>query len=257
MSHQLTALVVLFTITMAKSYEECVYKKFDQNHAGCQPRNTSCNILNNEVTNEDKILIVKLYNQYREKVALGNETIPDSTLKAANMREMEWDDELAYLAQKHVETCQSKYDCHACKQIDRYDHVGQMIYVSSTTDFPSEWEKMLNPYNLIPHHKFQLLSAETWRVGCGKVVFEDSGIVKTMIICNYGPGADVKGCTMEGCSTLPFKTGSSCTECPSGTCCGDSCQSFGIHSNFTGLCKWIPVSTLATNEGSGMNGRVD
>lgn len=56
-----------------------------------------------------------IHNYYRNLIASGNE----STLgfpSAANMLTLEWDDELAYVAQKHANQCRFEHDCYDCRR---------------------------------------------------------------------------------------------------------------------------------------------
>ncbi|GBM82256.1 hypothetical protein AVEN_216089-1 [Araneus ventricosus] len=87
MNHQLTAIVALF-ITVVASCNACYHKKFTPNHTACKPRNSSCNILDNKVTKDDKELVVRLHNEKREKVAMGRETAAGGLPTASNMMEM-------------------------------------------------------------------------------------------------------------------------------------------------------------------------
>ncbi|GBM88284.1 hypothetical protein AVEN_71645-1, partial [Araneus ventricosus] len=36
-------------------------------------------------------------------------------------------------------------------------------------------------------HFTQMVWADSWRLGCGKVVFKEGRWYKTLIVCNYGP----------------------------------------------------------------------
>ncbi|CAL1261140.1 unnamed protein product, partial [Larinioides sclopetarius] len=76
-----------------------------------------------------------------------------------------------------------------------------------------------------------VISADTWKVGCGKVIIEDDNShFKTLIVCNYGPEANLN-------VTYPYKHGQACSDCPLDTCCGESCKEFRISSKYQGLCK--------------------
>jgi len=59
------------------------------------------------VTAADKKLIVDLHNQMRRRVAKGLEWrgSPGPQPPAANMRQLQWDDELALMAQTHANQC--------------------------------------------------------------------------------------------------------------------------------------------------------
>lgn len=56
-----------------------------------------------------------IHNYYRNLIASGNESnlgFPS----AANMLTLEWDDELAYVAQKHANQCRFEHDCYDCRR---------------------------------------------------------------------------------------------------------------------------------------------
>uniref|UniRef100_A0A1E1WW85 Putative cysteine-rich protein n=1 Tax=Tityus obscurus TaxID=1221240 RepID=A0A1E1WW85_TITOB len=48
------------------------------------------------------------------------------------MLEMEWDDELAQIAQKLTDQCVYKHDCDDCRKVENFD-VGQNIYTATIT----------------------------------------------------------------------------------------------------------------------------
>ncbi|KAF8764848.1 CRISP/Allergen/PR-1 like protein [Argiope bruennichi] len=202
--HLITIVAVLFVAVVASN--ACYYKKFSPNHTGCKSRNPRCNIVDNRVSDDDKKLLVKLHNQYREKVAMGRESAAGGLPTASNMLEMVWDDELANIAQKHAETCEFEHDCNDCRRVDQFG-VGQNLFMSFSSNMPSgsgDWEGMVKSFysevskfrkEYISSFRFrgdyghfsQIVWADSWRLGCGKVVFRDGSWYKTMISCNYGP----------------------------------------------------------------------
>ncbi|CAL1261141.1 unnamed protein product [Larinioides sclopetarius] len=248
MDNHLLVVVALF-FTAAVTCNACYYRKFTPNHTGCKSKNPRCNIVDNQVTNDDKNLVVRLHNQYREKIAMGKETAAGGLPTASNMLEMVWDDELAYIAQRHAETCEFEHDCSDCRKVDRFG-VGQNLYMSWSFSLPSsrdQWEEMvktfyseiqmfrkedISSFNFHANygHFSQVIWANSWRIGCGKVVFKDGKWYQTMISCNYGPAGNYVNAPI-------YKIGSPCSACPSNTCCGNSCKRSGVRSNYQGLCK--------------------
>uniref|UniRef100_A0A2D0PCB9 U10-Eretoxin-Ek1ar_1 n=1 Tax=Eresus cinnaberinus TaxID=175337 RepID=A0A2D0PCB9_ERECI len=100
-------IAIISAIALAFGFIECgrcPYEKFTPNHSFCKPPNPSCNILQRGVGAGDRMKILKLHNDYRAKVAAGQETEAGGLPPAANMLEMVWDDELAAVAQKHART---------------------------------------------------------------------------------------------------------------------------------------------------------
>ena len=53
----------------------------------------------------------------REKIASGSEMKKNKFLSAANMVFMEWDDELAEVAQAHADQCDFEHDCNECREV--------------------------------------------------------------------------------------------------------------------------------------------
>ncbi|GBN43877.1 hypothetical protein AVEN_249651-1, partial [Araneus ventricosus] len=66
-------------------------------HSYCLPPNRNCKLLDSGVTDADKDLVVRLHNEYREKVALGRERHAGHLPSAANMMEMVIMSELFFL----------------------------------------------------------------------------------------------------------------------------------------------------------------
>ena len=61
---------------------------------------------------------MNLHNQYRERIASGND-LQFGFPSASNMYKLNWDSELAYIAQKQSELCadyQNLFDCNECRR---------------------------------------------------------------------------------------------------------------------------------------------
>ncbi|GIX99830.1 hypothetical protein CDAR_460641 [Caerostris darwini] len=245
---QVQILLTLLFVTLAVS-NACKYLKFSPMHSYCLPPNPQCELLDTGVTNADKQLVVKLHNEYRQKVATGHERHAGGMPPAANMLEMVWDNELAAVAQKHAEQCKFEHDCNECREVDRFS-VGQNIYEGMSSGPPkhSDWEPMVKSFYdevsmfdksyIKPYvfgawgHFSQVVWATSWRVGCGRATFMEDGWYTTFLVCNYGPAGNMYDGEM-------YKVGAPCSACPSGTCCGSSCQRHGIRADYRGLCKVI------------------
>ena len=85
------------------------------NNCVVQGAGKSCNgdVLNRGVTKEEITEILEAHNSYRAKIAQGKEMKgrPGPQPGAANMHELDWDPELAAIAQMHVDQCQFEHDC--------------------------------------------------------------------------------------------------------------------------------------------------
>merc|ERR1711909_18846 len=156
-----------------------------------------------------KILLDK-HNELRQKVASGGEAGQPG---AANMRKLVWDDELATIAQRWTSQCIFEHD----KVRDLCDGtvVGQNAYQSGTDyeyydynvnpeigDAVQSWyDEVTNPgfssANINPFvfdegygHYTAVVWADTDRVGCGRVYYEDTdGWYKHLVVCNYAIAA--------------------------------------------------------------------
>uniref|UniRef100_A0A336M3A3 CSON007712 protein n=1 Tax=Culicoides sonorensis TaxID=179676 RepID=A0A336M3A3_CULSO len=134
--HKILTILVLPYMVTSKS-DWCAIEK-DVNlcngtsHTGCsgtgiQPPNPSeCkNNLMVKMTPKLKEKILYEHNLWRNKLAGGKiKHYPT----AAKMLKMHWDDELAYLAEKHVKMCSKKHDL--CIITDKYRYPGQNIAFS-------------------------------------------------------------------------------------------------------------------------------
>lgn len=94
------------------------YIQFNVNHTACVKPNPSCKIKIRGVKQSDRYLIIDEHNRWRNHLASGNEShrgFPSS----ADMLQFEWDDELAYVAQKHAEQCEFEHDCYDCRKTSK------------------------------------------------------------------------------------------------------------------------------------------
>ncbi|KFM60493.1 Venom allergen 5, partial [Stegodyphus mimosarum] len=246
-------ITIISAIALAFGFIECgrcPYDKFTPNHSFCKPPNPSCNILERGVGAGDRMKILKLHNDYRVRVAAGQETEAGGLPPAANMLEMVWDDELAAVAQKHAEQCNFQHDCSDCRRVERF-RVGQNIYIAMNSEPPKkqDWDRVIKDFydevstfnrNYIKPFVFgsyghftQVVWAETWKVGCGYVLYKDPQWYNSFFVCNYGPA----GNWMDG---EMYKAGKTCSACPEGTCCGADCsRKYNVIPKYSKLCMVV------------------
>uniref|UniRef100_A0A8C4QNH2 SCP domain-containing protein n=1 Tax=Eptatretus burgeri TaxID=7764 RepID=A0A8C4QNH2_EPTBU len=144
-----------------------------------------------------------------------------------------WDCDLENIAKAWSKKCTILHnDGRSVHPVFKY--VGENIFAGgkSTYNFPTAvnvWFNEQKHYNYnsdscdpgkVCGHYTQVVWAKTYRVGCARNYcpnginnFVPSG---TVIVCNYGPGGNVKG-------SQPYKKGQSCSECSS-TCDGNLCH---------------------------------
>ena len=248
--------LLLLAVSLATHAQRCprLYKRFSAEHTFCLPPNRDCSIVKRGVTENDKELIVKLHNDYRSKVATGQERNGGGLPTAANMLEMVWDEELSAVAQKLAETCIFKHDCGSCRRVRAFS-VGQNIGLSYNLRKPpaaADWQnfikglynevsvfnkKYIQPYIPGPYsqeeqygHFTQMVWATSWKIGCGWAVFKEGNTFTSYTVCNYGPAGNmVKG--------EMYKAGPPCSACPKNSCCGNSCKKRHVAAKYPGLCK--------------------
>ncbi|XP_064469599.1 CRISP/Allergen/PR-1-like [Ornithodoros turicata] len=248
----ISALIVTLPWTAASALLHCdsIAKRFSTQHTLCLPVNTNCNLHTTGIDAGTKRTILDLHNSYRSVLANGEQRGMPS---ASNMMELEWDNDLAAVAQAHANHCVMQHDCNECRAIDKFPSVGQNICQMDTNGigatnywqwciknwfdeakhFPASLRKKFEDTASPTGHFTQMVWATTWKVGCGFASFSTlgkTGHTTYLQTCNYGPSGNVLGMMM-------YSTGKPCSQCPGGTCCNEQCKKYGIVSNFDGLCK--------------------
>lgn len=235
--------LLLSTVIVAVVGDE-YYCKMHPKHTLCRFQGVSnkCGkVFTRGVSPKEQSKILAYHNKLRSLVATGSTPQPS----AANMMEMEWDDELATIAQRHADQCKFEHDCPDCRKVSRFD-VGQNLFVSygnireetdwkqpmeawfdeEIRDFPS---KNIEPFNYVQKagHYTQLAWATTTKVGCGLTTYTHGKFIGRMYVCNYGKAGNMIGGSM-------YSVGEGCSSCPQGSQCSTS---------YPGLCtynKYVP-----------------
>lgn len=206
------------------------------------------NFQGSEYTTELKQVTLDRHNYYRNYVALGKENrgTNGAQPKAANMRELVWDNELEYIAQCHANQCIFEHDqCRKSSTTASVISPGQNI--AAMADYSKNNEQLIKSmieawYDEVAlvdsaivekfprgssqiGHYTQMVWAETSRLGCGFVLRESNGFKNySYLVCNYGIGGNL--ITAE-----VYQKGSPCSQCS-----GDS----KCHPEFSGLCSTEP-----------------
>ncbi|XP_037078550.1 CRISP/Allergen/PR-1-like [Pollicipes pollicipes] len=230
-----TMLMLASLLAVASAQSE--YCRFTPKHTLCQFQGTGphCDQLQaREVSAQEARYIVAEHNELRAKVASGRETRGKTfgQPSAANMNQLEWDDELAKVAQRFADQCMFGHDCLDCRRVARFK-VGQNVYSSSSTrlDNSPNWRQALyawydevarfNPQNIEPFvfssplgHYTQLVWAKTSRIGCGYTLYKEGPWWTKLYVCDYGSTGNFQDGQM-------YERGAPCSRCPSGTSCSN------------------------------------
>ncbi|KAK0080209.1 hypothetical protein PV325_000293, partial [Microctonus aethiopoides] len=162
----------------------------------------------------DKQHIVNLHNELRAKVASGTELQgSNGPQPAGKIGPLQWDDELAEIAQHWMNQCINDHD--KCRNITSNGNwVGQNLYMMGSsenskntqdimTDSINSWYDEVKDFDnrfvskfefhheSVTGHYTQLVWADTTHVGCGMVQYKNSGFYMTLFACNYSPGGNV------------------------------------------------------------------
>lgn len=222
------------------------YKKIPL-HTGCLA--TSKYVTKEGLTEADKKNIVDLHDQYRMKVKT----------PAKSMMKMHWDDDLAYMAQKHASRCSFAHDQPHLRAIvngknsgqnivrltgHRTYNISQMFFKMYRTE-SMFWEygvgikPRFKRYRKKAGHYTQALLDHVSRIGCGmsECVFRHQ--MQKFYVCNYDNMQF--GHEME----KPYEEGEWCSGCMKGKCvnkklcdCGNrECSNGGEMDPKTCTCK--------------------
>uniref|UniRef100_A0A224X3L8 Putative CAP peptide n=1 Tax=Megacormus gertschi TaxID=1843536 RepID=A0A224X3L8_9SCOR len=213
---------------------ECpeLYKRYSADHTFCKV--STCDIISKGITDDDKKVILDVHNSLRSRLASGKEQRYRKLPSAANMMQMEWDDELARVAQALSNLCVFQHD-DGSRCVESFS-VGQNLLSSSSTvknwNFTQNWYKdevcfyfpqYINPfqYNGDYGHFTQFTWATSWKIGCGFTAYRENGKENSLYTCNYGPGGNTL-------TLVHYIEGEPCSKCPDNT---------GCSTEYPGLCK--------------------
>ncbi|RWR99219.1 vespid v5 venom allergen-like protein, partial [Dinothrombium tinctorium] len=184
------------------------------------------------LTTSDIELIISLHNELRNKIANGEQS-KHGFPSAANMMEMEWDDELSSIAQWHASQCRFKHESYAERRSMKFKLVGQNLFLlrKSRFDLQPKWSKIINLWyeelqiapNSVVHnfnlhglnigHFTQMAWASSRKIGCGFAAFrivDPKFKVAHLYTCNYAPSGNRKGNSM-------YLEGAAMSRCPQST----------------------------------------
>jgi len=229
-------LSLVLALWVQQSWAQNQYCSFTPEHTLCKHRGLgpTCGnqVIHQGVSQKDAVTILHQHNQLRSLVATGQEArgAPGPQPPAANMRQMEWDDELAVIAQSHANQCIFEHECGDCRRVSRFG-VGQNLFISFQSNFQTkiEWPRAIRAWydevaefspNAIQPFQFSagvghytaMMWHNTWKMGCGYTMFEEGGWWKKLYTCTYGPAGNIIFSEM-------YRRGNPCSACPQDTTC--------------------------------------
>ncbi|XP_026272811.2 venom allergen 3 homolog [Frankliniella occidentalis] len=224
----LRQLLVLLPLLACVAAAENAYCKICKDHPLCKYTTTpgaACkNYVAPRMSSSDKELIVRLHNEFRNKVALGQEKRGKGNPQpsASNMRKMSWDDELATIAQRWADQC--IFEHSTCMSTRDGTDAGQNLLSGGiapgqvTPDWKAavtiwydevalrDGSKNTQPFTVdetfenIGHYT-QVAWAETYAVGCGYSSYRAGSGNKPdtqLVVCNYKPSGNYGGEVVPG-----------------------------------------------------------
>jgi len=245
-------ILVLISLHVRTSVSQSSYCSLSLSHIMCKYRegvSYNCgSYYYRGLTDQEKKEIVDEHNRLRSRLAMGYTGHPT----AANMQELQWDEELAILAQRHADQCRFVHDCSDCRKVSRF-RVGQNLLRDKSISAQSpdwrfsiqSWFREIENYPNIDNsaryryvagtgHFVQMSWAATALVGCGYITYRNAETeprIARYYVCHYGPVGNYIGQQI-------YQPGSPCSSCPRGTACSGSyaglCRSsYGSQGNFT------------------------
>ncbi|XP_065914411.1 peptidase inhibitor 16-like [Dysidea avara] len=169
-----------------------------------------------QLNNDQKQLLLDLHNWAR-----GNVTQP----RAADMERMQWNNELAGVAQTYSARCVFEHNPNRASQAPSFRNVGENLAISSGRGDAYEflftlWHDERQHYtystrscdaNQVCGHYTQVVWATSNQLGCGATMCATvegfRGTNALNLVCNYGPAGNFRG-------QFPYISGASCSSCP-------------------------------------------
>nr|CAD7596365.1 unnamed protein product [Timema genevievae] len=193
---------ICLILGLVAAHAESSYCQLCRDHTMCIYSGTSgsCGtVIRQQLTNAEQDALVNIHNTYRSKVARGLETrgSPGPQPSASNMRKMNWNDELATIAQTWANQCAFGHD--SCRETCEY--------------------KVLKVTNKTGHYT-QVVWANTYQVGCGYIKYKVGSTTYSYVVCDYGPSGNYLGQEL-------YKTGAACSQCGTMVC----------DTTYPGLCR--------------------
>lgn len=202
------------------------------------------------MSNDVKEQLLEQHNQLRRKIAKG---LQADQPPAADMREIEWNEELAAIAQTWTNQCDCVFQRNEVNPCfheptggrDRSPvpgrGAGQNIAWGTLRSTKADWtgraqgwydevydfnstqvDSFIGSTGRVIGHYTQYVWAKTFQVGCGVLISRMPSYSFHYLVCNYFPSGNVKFHPV-------YTQGEACTRCPPGTQCRDGlCSRAGV-----------------------------
>lgn len=192
---------------LSKQHTMCLYNS-------TEPSKNCSGFPKYELSQEDIAEILKQHNEFRKSFLVDKASLP----KAVGIPDLQWDNELAEIAQRWANQCQFKNDLF--RDSKRKMTVGQNIAVKSVgniSELVATWfaqRSKLTP-ELVRNFKkdgledygqvSQIIWSLTERIGCGLSIYNMTSnncpenktcrfdSVVSELVCNYGPAGNIEG----------------------------------------------------------------
>lgn len=145
--HTICLIFVFIQVSRGETCENPIYQRFSPNHTACKKDNIQCHKAKAGVSEDDIQTILRVHNEYRNRIASGKEKEQYKFPSAANMMQLVWDQELADIAQSHANQCDFNHDCNNCREVDDFQ-VGQNLYQRKTSWLQpvANWTKAIKSF---------------------------------------------------------------------------------------------------------------
>ncbi|KAL1502639.1 hypothetical protein ABEB36_007753 [Hypothenemus hampei] len=217
-------------ILFGLSIDWCEYPCGSKENIGCSMEGR-CVLANApcEFTSIDQNKLLETHNKLREKFASGKEQQTNG-LQVANMMEVKWDDDLAFLCSCNLKKCgKMKHD--SCRATPNYMAGQNLAFEGGTEGCPSRMEIFVQrwydeikkidgnsmkemgkryKFNSDTGHFTAVVWAKTSHIGCAMTSKPAKAKLECLMCCNYGPAGNVIDRRM-------FIEGSPASACPPNT----------------------------------------
>ncbi|XP_071044123.1 venom allergen 5 isoform X2 [Parasteatoda tepidariorum] len=235
-----------------------IYRRYSTMHSACQPKNTSCNIIRSQLTQQEIQQVLELHNSFRSVMATQQEE-SNGLPPAGDMMLMEWDHELAKVAQQYSDLCIYAHDKPDERRVRNFG-TGQNIAFQRLTGYSlnpptpdwsfavGDWFEEIvyfsddmvcnfpqpQPAQGEYRHFSQLIWSRSFRIGCGYTMYKTDNSYTRLYICNYGPTGNIYG----GCV---YDQSPACSKCPINTQCTSGSQYPGLCQRYNNQAPYQPI----------------